>query len=94
MFRQLGQAPTQDEMLQMIEAVDADSSGTIDFEEFCLLMLRMQRAEITPEWLNALFVEPDPDEVADAVANGEAPPPPAPTHVALRGSFYLSSPEL
>ena len=40
MFRQLGQSPTEAEMKLLIEEVDADLSGTIDFEEFCCLMLR------------------------------------------------------
>ena len=48
MFRQLGQSPPESEMKAMIDAVDADSSGTVDFEEFCLLMLRMKRAATTP----------------------------------------------
>ena len=44
MFRQLGMSPSEKEMLLLIEEVDADSSGTIDFEEFCNLMLRQARA--------------------------------------------------
>ena len=58
MFRQLGQRPPESEMRAMIEAVDFDGSGTIDFEEFCLLMLRQQRAAATPDWLASLFVPP------------------------------------
>ena len=40
----------------------------VDFEEFCLLMLRMKRAATTPPWLLRLFVpavgddEPSDDE--------------------------------
>ena len=79
MFRQLGHTPTEKEMQAMIDAVDFDGSGTIDFEEFCLLMLRQQRALITPEWLLDLFVEePDdpspPPEVVNLKGSGERRP--------------------
>ena len=55
MFRQLGQTPTERQMLLLIEEVDADGSGTVDFEEFCCLMLRQQRALRVPAWLDALL---------------------------------------
>lgn len=61
MFRQLGQAPSEREMRLLIEEVDADGSGTIDFEEFCCLMLRQARATRTPAWLVELL-PPDLDE--------------------------------
>ena len=60
MFRQLGQSPSEREMRLLIEEVDADGSGTIDFEEFCCLMLRQARAVRTPEWLTELL-PPDLD---------------------------------
>ena len=55
MFRQLGQKPSEREMNLLIEEVDADLSGTIDFEEFCCLMLRQARAAVTPGWLSTLL---------------------------------------
>ena len=55
MFRQLGQHPSEREMRLLIEEVDADQSGTIDFEEFCCLMLRQARAAVTPAWLCELL---------------------------------------
>ena len=39
----------------MVHAVDDDQSGTIDFEEFTLLMLRSERLAIAPDWLCALL---------------------------------------
>ena len=93
MFRQLGQTPTEAEMLAMIEAVDADGSGTIDVEEFCLMMLRMKRHVTRPAWLSALFIDIHPDEIGEALANGVAPPPAAPRSVAVRGVYYLTSPQ-
>ena len=76
MFRQLGQSPTEREMRLLIEEVDADGSGTIDFEEFCCLMLRQERAMRTPDWLSDMLpadVEPDaleglPQRVATCAA--------------------------
>ena len=37
-MRSLGQKPTDEEILDMIHLVDEDGDGTIDFEEFILLM--------------------------------------------------------
>lgn len=39
-MRSLGQSPTEDDLRQMINEVDADGSGTIDFAEFLTLMAR------------------------------------------------------
>ena len=94
MFRYLGQTPPESEMRDMIEAVDYDASGTIDYEEFCLLMQRQQRAAITPEWLRALFVPP---AELDATEGEEEPPkaaaaaPLPPATVILRGKAHEQS---
>lgn len=37
-LRSLGQNPTEDELQDIIDEVDADGSGTVDFEEFVKLM--------------------------------------------------------
>jgi hypothetical protein len=37
-MRSLGQNPTDDELQDMMNEVDADRSGTIEFDEFCALM--------------------------------------------------------
>ena len=65
MFRQLGQSPSDEEVRKLVEEVDSDGSGTVDFEEFTLLMLRMTRAAECPEWVADLF---DPDESWAAAA--------------------------
>lgn len=39
-MRSLGQSPTEEDLRQMINEVDADGSGTIDFAEFLTLMAR------------------------------------------------------
>lgn len=44
-MRMLGQSPTEEELREMIEEVDEDGSGTIDFEEFCVMMYRQLQAE-------------------------------------------------
>ena len=51
--------PSDSEMRYMVEAVDDDQSGTIDFEEFCLLMLRSERVAVAPDWLHLLFEDDD-----------------------------------
>merc|ERR1739838_21075 len=44
-MRMLGQTPSENDLLEMIEEVDADGSGTIDFEEFCIMMFRQLQAD-------------------------------------------------
>jgi len=43
-LRSLGQSPTDEELRDMIQEVDADGSGTIDFPEFCSLMQAQEAA--------------------------------------------------
>ena len=94
MFRQLGQSPPESEMKAMIDAVDADSSGTVDFEEFCLLMLRMKRAAITPSWLLRLFVAGSDTDDDDAESAGRSSPSAPPASLSLPGSFARGGPTL
>ncbi|KAJ1637354.1 calmodulin-like protein, partial [Pavlovales sp. CCMP2436] len=44
MFRALRQFPQERELERMVSDVDDDGSGTIDFNEFCGLMLRLSRS--------------------------------------------------
>ena len=39
-MRSLGSNPTETELQDMINEVDADGNGTLDFDEFCQLMAR------------------------------------------------------
>jgi calmodulin len=39
-FQSLGQDPTEDEVKTMINSVDENNDGTVDFEEFLLLMAK------------------------------------------------------
>ncbi|KAJ8308951.1 hypothetical protein KUTeg_013825 [Tegillarca granosa] len=43
----LGQNPTEAELDEMISSVDADDSGTIDFPEFCLMMVKRMKVHGT-----------------------------------------------
>ncbi|VDN42105.1 unnamed protein product [Gongylonema pulchrum] len=43
-MRTLGQNPTEQELLDMINEVDFDGSGSIEFPEFCQMMKRMNKA--------------------------------------------------
>jgi len=44
-FRMLGQNPTEQELQEMVDEVDEDGSGTIDFDEFCQMMGKQLEAE-------------------------------------------------
>ena len=39
-MRQLGNNPTDQELQDMVNEVDADGNGTLEFDEFCNLMAR------------------------------------------------------
>jgi Ca2+-binding EF-hand superfamily protein len=45
-MRSLGQNPTEAELQDMINEVDADGNGTIDFPEFLNLMARKMKVHI------------------------------------------------
>ncbi|XP_026643075.1 troponin C, skeletal muscle [Microtus ochrogaster] len=44
-MRMLGQTPTKEELDAIIEEVDEDGSGTIDFEEFLVMMVRQMKED-------------------------------------------------
>uniref|UniRef100_G3NJM6 Troponin C, skeletal muscle n=2 Tax=Gasterosteus aculeatus aculeatus TaxID=481459 RepID=G3NJM6_GASAC len=44
-MRMLGQNPTREELDEIIEEVDEDGSGTIDFEEFLVMMVRLLKED-------------------------------------------------
>ena len=48
MMRSLGQNPTEAELQDMINEVDADGNGTIDFPEFLNLMARKMKVPSSP----------------------------------------------
>jgi len=41
----LGQSPSKDELDQIVEAVDVDGSGSIDFDEFLIMMVMQLKEE-------------------------------------------------
>ena len=45
-MRSLGQNPTEAELQDMINEVDADGNGTIDFPEFLNLMARKMKVQV------------------------------------------------
>ena len=60
-MRQLGQNPTEAELQEMINEVDADGSGSIDFEEFKTLMHKKIISSDTEEDLREAFKVFDAD---------------------------------
>ena len=56
-MRSLNQDPTEEELNEMIEEVDLDKNGEVDFEEFVTLMNRRSKeTDIEEEVLNAFKV--------------------------------------
>lgn len=49
-MRSLGQNPTEAELQDMINEVDADGNGTIDFPEFLNLMARKMKVRGDRRW--------------------------------------------
>jgi calmodulin len=54
-MRNLGQNPTDNELQEMINEVDLDGNGTIDFKEFLGLMVRKMKDTDTEEELLEAF---------------------------------------
>jgi calmodulin len=53
-FFSLGQNPTEQEILEMINEVDIDGNGQIEFPEFCVMMKRMMK-ETDSEMIREAF---------------------------------------
>lgn len=60
-MRSLGQSPTEDDLRQMINEVDADGSGTIDFAEFLTLMARKIKTKDSDTEISEAFKVFDKD---------------------------------
>ena len=60
-MRSLGQNPTEAELQDMINEVDADGNGTIDFPEFLTMMARKMRDTDTQEEIKEAFKVFDKD---------------------------------
>ncbi|KAJ8646861.1 hypothetical protein MRB53_008609 [Persea americana] len=61
-MRSLGQNPTEAELQDMINEVDADQNGTIDFPEFLNLMARKMKDTDSEEELKEAFKVFDKDQ--------------------------------
>lgn len=61
-MRSLGPNPTEAEVREMINEVDADGSGTIDFPEFLNLMARKMKYTVSEEELKEAFKVFDKDQ--------------------------------
>ncbi|KAL4797618.1 hypothetical protein BDV19DRAFT_358393 [Aspergillus venezuelensis] len=60
-MRSLGQAPTDAELQDIIDELDVDRTGTIDFEEFLILMSRKVRDADPEAELRSAFAVFDQD---------------------------------
>ena len=54
-LRSLGQNPTEAELQDMINEVDSDGNGTIDFPEFLTMMARKMKDTDTEEEIREAF---------------------------------------
>ena len=54
-MRSLGQNPTEAELQEMINEVDADGNGTVDFPEFLTMMARKMKDTDTEEEIREAF---------------------------------------
>jgi len=80
----LGQNPTEAQVLDMISEVDADGNGTIDFEEFLVMMARkIQDTDLEAEIREAF-------KVFDEDGNGYISAPELKHIMASLGKYILT----
>merc|ERR1711935_1285960 len=60
-MKSLGQNPTSEDLQDMINEVDADKDGTIDFEEFLCMMTKHRKESDTDQELKEAFKVFDKD---------------------------------
>src|SRR3954449_12167878 len=60
-MRSLGQNPTEAELQDMINEVDADGNGTIDFPEFLTMMAKKMQDQDTEDEIREAFKVFDKD---------------------------------
>ncbi|CAA7399175.1 unnamed protein product [Spirodela intermedia] len=61
-IRSLGPTPTEEELLDMVEEADVDSSGTVDFREFLSIMAIKTKEVNAEEELDEAFKVFDKDQ--------------------------------
>jgi len=60
-MRALGLNPTEEELTQMVQEVDTDGNGEVDFDEFCSMMIRRMEDEDGDEEILEAFQVIDRD---------------------------------
>ncbi|KAH9675064.1 calmodulin-7 [Citrus sinensis] len=70
-MRSLGQNPTEAELQDMINEVDADGNGTIDFPEFLNLMARKMKDTDSEEELKEAFRKLTDEEVDEMIREAD-----------------------
>ena len=58
-MRELGMEPTEDELKELIGNVDDNHSGTIEFEEYLAMLVKMKKEESDDADILDAFVEMD-----------------------------------
>ena len=87
-----GETPTAPEVAGFIEAVDADSDGKLDFEEFVAIFLRARSGDLEFGGLR-LAMDAFNDLIADELDGDDDARPPSPTPEPERRSSALGAPE-
>ena len=55
-MRSLGQNPKEEELSDMIKDIDEDGNGTVDFEEFLVMMRNKLKSTDSEEELRSLII--------------------------------------